>query len=118
MANNERLTKRVKKIEEWVAENEEMGGPRGYLDTMVSMYNSNVNMTQQLQKLNVNFQQMRAYAFEFIGEHELGDEWNEFLEEKDNAVQEQQTEEVSVQEEAESGEEAIEAPVEEKDDKK
>ena len=113
MASNERLTKRVKKIEEWVAENEEMGGPRGYLDTMVSMYNSNVNMTQQLQKLNVNFQQMRAYAFEFIGEHELGDEWNEFLEEKDNAVQEQQTEEVSVQEEAESGEEAVEAPKEE-----
>ena len=118
MANNERLTKRVKKIEEWVAENEEMGGPRGYLDTMVSLYNSNVNLTQQLQQLNVNFQQMRAYALEFIGEHELGDEWNEFLEEKDNAVQEQQTEEVSVQEEAESGEEAIEAPVEEKDDKK
>ena len=113
MANNERLTKRVKKIEEWVAENEEMGGPRGYLDTMVSMYNSNVNMTQQLQKLNVNFQQMRAYAFEFIGEHELGDEWNEFLEEKDNAVQEQQTEEIPVQEEAESGEEAVEAPKEE-----
>ena len=113
MANNERLTKRVKKIEEWVAENEEMGGPKGYLDTMVSMYNSNVNMTQQLQKLNVNFQQMRAYAFEFIGEHELGDEWNEFLEEKDNAVKEQQTEEIPVQEEAESGEEAVEAPKEE-----
>ena len=113
MANNERLTKRVKKIEEWVAENEEMGGPRGYLDTMVSMYNSNVNMTQQLQKLNVNFQQMRAYAFEFIGEHELGDEWNEFLEEKDNAVQEQQTEEVSVQEEAESSEEVSETHEEE-----
>ena len=43
----------------------------------------------------------------------LGDEWNDFLKEKDNAVQEQQTEEVSVQEEAESSEEAIEAPKEE-----
>ena len=118
MANNERLTKRVKKIETWVAENEEMGGPKGYLDTMVSLYNSNVNLTQQLQQLNVNFQQMRAYAFEFIGEHELGDEWNEFLEEKDNAVQEQPTEEVSVQEEAESGEETIEAPEEESSETK
>ena len=39
MANNERLTKRVKKIEQWMAENEEMGGPKGYLDTMVSLYN-------------------------------------------------------------------------------
>ena len=113
MANNDRLTKRVKKIEEWVAENEEMGGPKGYLDTMVSMYNSNVNMTQQLQQMNAQFNQMRAYAFEFISEHKLGDEWYEFLEEKDNAVQEQPTEEIPVQEEAESGEEAVEAPEEE-----
>ena len=113
MANNERLTKRVKKIEEWVAENEEMGGPRGYLDTMVSLYNSNVNLTQQLQQLNVNFQQMRAYAFEFIEENELTEEWNEFLKEKDNAVQEQQAEEVPLQEETESSKETVEAPKEE-----
>ena len=39
MANIERLTKRVKKMEEWVAENEEMGGPKGYMDTFVHMYN-------------------------------------------------------------------------------
>ena len=39
MANNERLTKRVRKIEQWMAENEEMGGPKGYLDTMIALYN-------------------------------------------------------------------------------
>jgi hypothetical protein len=116
MANNERLTKRVKKMEEWVAENEEMGGPKGYLDTMVSMYHGNVSATQQLRQLDQQFQQMRAYAFEFIEENDLKEEWNEFLKEKDNAVQKQPTEEVPLQEEAESGEEAVEAPEEETKD--
>ena len=64
------------------------------------------------------FNQMRAFAFEFIQEHGLGEEWNVFLEEKDNAVQEQKTEKVSVQKEAESGEETIEAPKEESSEKK
>ncbi len=114
MANNERLTKRLKKIEEWVADNEEMGGPKGYLDTVVSMYQGNVSATQQLRQMEQQFQQLRAYAFEFIEENKLIEEWNEFLKEKDNAVQEQQTEEVSVEEEAESGEEVVEAPEEEK----
>jgi hypothetical protein len=114
MANNERLTKRVKKIEEWVAENEEMGGPKGYLDTMIHLYNTNVAMGRQNNNLEQTFNQLRAYAFEFIGEHSLTEEWNDFLKEKDNAVQEQQTEEVSVQEEAESGEEAVETPKEDK----
>ena len=113
MANNERLTKRLKKIEEWVADNEEMGGPKGYLDTIVSLYNNGVMSHQQLNTMQNQFNQMRSYAFEFIQEHDLQEEWNEFLEEKDNALQEQQAEEVSVQEEAESGEEAVEAPKEE-----
>ena len=113
MANNERLTKRVKKIEEWVAENEEMGGPKGYLDTMVAMYQGNMQASQQLRQLDMQFQQLRAFAFEFIQENKLDDEWNEFLKEKDNAVQEQQAEEVSVQKEAESSKEAIEAQEEE-----
>ena len=116
MANNERLTKRVKKIEEWVAENEEMGGPKGYLDTIVSMYQGNMQASQQMRQLDMQFQQLRAYAFEFIEENELSDEWNDFLKEKDNAVQEQQAEEVPLQEEAESGEETVAAPKEEIED--
>jgi len=110
MANNERLTKRVKKIEEWVAENEEMGGPKGYLDTIVSMYQGNMQASQQMMQQDSQFQQLRAYAFEFIEENELTEEWNEFLKEKDNAVQKQQTEKVSVQEEAESSKEVVETP--------
>ena len=45
--------------------------------------------------------------------NKLDDEWNEFLKEKDNAVQEQQAEEVPAQEETESGKEVVEAPKEE-----
>ena len=113
MASNERLTKRVKKIEQWMAENEEMGGPKGYLDTMIALYNDAAGSQRQVRAINANFERLRAYAFEFIDENKLGEEWNEFLEEKDNAVQEQQTEEVSVQEEAESSEEVSEAQEEE-----
>ena len=44
-----------------------------------------------------------------MSDREHGDDWNVFIKEKDDAVQEQQTEEISVQEEAESSEEAVEA---------
>jgi len=115
MANNERLTKRVKKIEEWVAENEDMGGPKGYLDTMVSMYNGNVNAAQQVRQSQAQFDRLKYLAMSFIEKNELEDEWNEYLKEQDNAVQEQETEEVSVQSEAESSEETSEAPKEEKE---
>ena len=97
-----------------MAENEEMGGPKGYMDTMVAMYQGNMQASNQLRQLDQQFQQLRAYAFEFIQENKLDEEWNEFLKEKDNAVQEQQTEEVPLQEEAESGKEVVEAPKEEK----
>ena len=117
MANLQRLTERVKRMEDWVKENDMTGGPQGVLDTFVLM----VNETRASTNLRVQAQQtmnnLRNLAFEFIGQHELTEEWNEFLaeKEKENAVQEQQTEEIPLQEEAESGEEAVEAPVEEKE---
>ena len=114
MANNERLTKRVRRIEQWMAENEEMGGPKGYLDTMVSLYHDAATSQGQAQMINDNFNRLKALNNEFLASNELGEEWNKFLEEKENAVQEQQAEEVSVQPEAEGGEEASEAPEEEK----
>ena len=112
MASNERLTKRVKKIEDWVKENEEMGGPKGYLDTMVALINSTRDAQNQASALGTNMQRLKALLNEFLVEQELGEEWNKFLEDKENAVQEQQTEEVPVQEQAEGGEEASEAPEE------
>tara|TARA_R100001463_G_scaffold52729_1_gene103595 strand:- start:212 stop:556 length:345 start_codon:yes stop_codon:yes gene_type:complete len=112
MASNERLTKRVKKIEDWVAENEDLGGPKGVLDTIVALINSTRDAQNQANAIGTNMQKLQALLNEFLMEQELGEEWNKFLEEKENAVQEQQTEEVSVQEQAEGGEEASEAPEE------
>jgi len=114
MASNERLTKRVKKIEDWVRENEEMGGPKGYLDTIVALINSTRDAQNQANNIGMNMQRLQGLLNEFLVEQELGEEWNSFLEDKENAVQEQQTEEVPVQEQAESSEEASEAPKEEK----
>jgi len=53
-------------------------------------------------------------TFAFMQEQKLETEWDEFVQEKQNALQEQQTEEVSVEEEAERGEETSEAPEEDK----
>ena len=107
MAKIERLNKRVKKIEEWIAENEEMGGPKGYLDTMVSLYQDAATSQRQAQMINENFNRLKAYNNEFLASNELGEEWNKFLEEKD-AVQKQSTEEVPVRDESETSEEVSE----------
>tara|TARA_Y100001972_G_scaffold115991_1_gene153328 strand:+ start:39 stop:365 length:327 start_codon:yes stop_codon:yes gene_type:complete len=105
MANVERLTKRVKKIEEWIAENE--SGPT--LDNMNYLVFSLRNTTDYAQNVERNLNALQNLNAEFLAAKELQEDWNTWLEEKQNAVQEQQTEEVSVQSEAESSEEASEA---------
>ena len=105
MANVERLTKRVKKIEEWIAENE--GGP-----TLVNfnwLLETLRNASNQVDHQGRQMEMLRGLQQEYLQANELLDSWNDFIKEKDDAVQEQQAEEVSVQEEAEGGEEAIEA---------
>ena len=111
MANMERLNKRVKKIEEWIAENEDMGGPKGYLDTMVSLYQDAATSQGQAQMINDNFNRLKALNNEFLATNELGEEWNKFLEEKD-AVQKQSTEEVPIRDESETSEEVSEEDAE------
>jgi hypothetical protein len=64
----------------------------------------------------MEMEMLRNLLTEFLTEKKLMDEWNVFIKEKDNAVQKQQTEEVSQQEQAESSEEASEASVEETKD--
>ena len=109
-ANLERLKKRIKTLEEWVDENEAIGGPEGTLDTINYLISGRRQSEQMQQHLN----QLQQYLQGFLNDNELMDKWNEYIMEKENnAVQEQQTEEIPVQEEAESGEEAVEAPKEE-----
>ena len=52
-----------------------------------------------------NFKQL---VFEWMSDREHGEDWNEYIKEKEDAVQ-------TKQEEAESGEETIEATVEEEE---
>ena len=92
-------------------ENEEMGGPKGYLDTMVALYQDAVTSQRQAKILNDNFNRLKAYNNEFLASNELGEEWNKFLEEKD-AVQKQSTEEVPVRDESETSEEVSEEDAE------
>ena len=115
MANNDRLTKRVKKMEEWVAENEDMGGPKGYLDTFVSMYQINANQGAQLRQTQEAFKTLRNLIFGFMQENDMEKEWDKYVEEEQNAVQKSETEEVPVQEQTESSEETSETPKQEKE---
>ncbi len=108
MANVERLTKRVKKVEKWIEENDEMGGPQGVLETMSFLVNEVRNQSTNTTHWKNQFDQYRGLTFEFFKANELEDTWDKFLEEKENAVQEQQTEEIPLQEEAEDSEETSE----------
>jgi hypothetical protein len=105
MANLQRLTERVKKMEEWVKENENTGGPQGTLETFNFLVNETRMSAQVRTQMEQQINNLRGLAFEFINQHELTEEWNEFLQEKENAVQEQSPEEVPSLTEAEDGEE-------------
>ena len=99
-------------METWIAENE--GGDT--LNSFVYLVDALKNTTNNFQELQRMFDTQRNLLSEYFTEKDLLTDWNEWLAEKENnkhAVQEQQTEEVSVQEEAEGGEEAIEAQEEE-----
>ena len=106
MANVQRLTKRVKELEEWIKANEMTGGPQGILETFIFLVNETRVSMQMRTQIDQQARNLRALAFEFIQQHELTDEWNEFLKEKEeNAVQKQSPEEVPSLTEAEDGEE-------------
>ena len=113
MANVERLTKRVKKLEEWIEENEDMGGPKGLLETMSFLVNEARNNAMGAQRMQQQFTHLRDLTFEFFKVNDLEESWDKFLEEKDNAVQEQETESVPVRDEPEASEGVREEDAEE-----
>ena len=107
MANLERLTKRVKKLEEWIEENEDMGGPKGLLETMSFLVNEARTYGLQYRNAQEQFTNLRGLCFGFLEEKGLGEEWDEYLKKKDeekDALQEQETESVSVRNEPEASE--------------
>ena len=107
-ANLTRLKKRIETLEQWVEDNEALAGPHGRVDTMNYLIGENRRAGQMQAHLN----QLQQYLQEYLNETESMDQWNEFIqtrEQENNAIQEQPAEEVPAQEEAESSEEAVEA---------
>ena len=100
-ANLERLKKRIRTLEDWVDENESIGGPEGTLDT----FNYLINQTKQMEQMQGHLNQLQQYLQMFLQENELMDKWNEFVQEKENAVQKQSTAPLDVREQTEDGEE-------------
>ena len=96
-------------MEDWIAEN----GSGPTLDNFNYLLDMLRNASQQYLQMEGQHNQYRQLVEEFFTTKDIGDEWNEFIKEKDNAVQKQQAEEVPAQEEAEGSEETIEAQEEE-----
>jgi len=100
-ANLERLKKRIKTLEEWVDENEAIAGPEGTLDSI----NYLIAGRKQAEVMQNHLNQLNQYLQGFLNDNELMDKWNEYIMEKENAVQEQSPEKVPSRKEAEDGEE-------------
>jgi len=95
-ANLERLKKRIKTLEEWVDENEAIAGPEGTLDTI----NYLIAGRKQAEGMQNHLNQLQQYLQGFLNENELMEKWNEYIMEKENAVETRPP-----LEEAENGEE-------------
>ena len=110
-ANLERLKKRIKALEEWTDENEALAGPEGTFDT----FNYLISRVKRADEMQAHLNQLQQYLQEYLNETESMDQWNEFIQtrEQENAVQVPSPEEVSVQEEAEDGEEVVAEDTEE-----
>ena len=118
MANLERLTKRVKKLEEWIEENEDMGGPKGLLETMSFLVNEARTYGLQYRNAQEQFTNLRGLCFGFLEERGLGEEWDEYLKKKDeekDALQKQETESLPVRDEPETSEGVREEDAEEQE---
>ena len=100
-ANLERLKKRINTLEEWVDENEAIAGPEGTLDSI----NYLIAGRKQAEVMQNHLNQLNQYLQGFLNDNELMDKWNEYIMEKENAVQEQSPEKVPPLEETEDGEE-------------
>ena len=68
-----------------------------------------------VQRMQQQFPQFRELAFEYFRENELVDDWDKFLEDKENALQEQETESLPVRDEPEASEGVREEDTEEQE---
>ena len=112
-ANLTRLKKRIETLEQWVDDNEAVAGPEGTLDT----FNYMVTKLRHADQMQAHLNQLQGYLQEYLNETESMDQWNEFIQtrEQENAVQIPSPEEVSSQEETDDSEEVVEEDTEEQE---
>jgi len=116
MANLKRIEKRMNEVEKWVKDFERGTGPAQTMDNMNWLVAQCRQFGEQLSHLNnetANMQQAiqgnGQIVNAFVEKHDMVHDWQahlaELQEEQNNAVQEQETESLSTQEQAEDGEE-------------
>ena len=92
-------------MESWIEENGD-GDTVANMHYLIRSLRQAGEMLQNEQKNSGNFKQL---VFEWMSDREHGEDWNEYIKEKEDAVQTKQ------EENAKSGEETIEATVEEEE---
>jgi len=91
MANVERLTKRLEKMESWIEENGS-GPTLNNFNWLIDVIKGNDQRMHERDRQNNMFRELFQ---EYMTEKEMLEEWDTWLMEKQNAVQEQKTEEDS-----------------------
>tara|TARA_R110000751_G_scaffold214928_1_gene318509 strand:- start:35 stop:328 length:294 start_codon:yes stop_codon:yes gene_type:complete len=91
MANVERLTKRLEKMESWIEENGS-GPTLNNFNWLIDVIKGNDGRMHEMDRQHNMFRELFQ---EYMTEKEMLEEWDTWLMEKQNAVQEQKTEEDS-----------------------
>ena len=119
MANVKRLEKRLKNVEEWAKQLEKNAGPAQTMDNMNWLVGQTRMLGDRLQQaeqavegLQSAIQQNNEILQTFLDKHDIIRDWQVYLEElqkeaeeENNADEEQKTEGLDAQEQAEDGEE-------------
>jgi len=124
MANMKRLEKRLENVEKWLKDFEKGTGPAQTMDNMNFLVGQTRMIGEQLQnmqKQNMELQNILqengVMLQEFLEKEDIVLAWQGFVskknEERQNALQESETESLDVQEQAEDGEEVGEGDAEE-----
>ena len=116
MATLKRLEKRMNDVEAWVKDFNANAGPKQTMDNLnwlvgqTRQLGERLSTTeQQAMQMQQAIEQNSQIVNDFVEKHEMVRDWQAFLAElqkeaEDNAVQEQETESLDVQEQAEDGE--------------
>ena len=116
MATLKRLEKRMNDVESWVKDFNKGSGPAQTMDNLIWLVGQTKNLGERLSMTEQQALQMQnaleqnaKIVEQFIEQQELVVEWQSYLaelqKENEDAVQEQETESLDVQEQAGDGEE-------------